>query len=329
MPSSPPPLPAQPPPLQGAVERLRRKRAGEPVLTSLPPLDLALLADLPSLELQARYMIEGFLAGRHRSPQKGSSVEFAEYRDYQLGDDLRRVDWRLYGRTDRLHIKQYEEETQLRVFVVLDTSASMDFRSRPGVLSKAEFARIILAALGLLAQRQGDAFGLGLAGRELTDFLRARASVPHWRTFVGRLDVVKTGGSTALARSLEDLAELIPPRSMVAIASDFYEETPRLEAALRRLRYDRHDLLGLHVVDPQEVDFDLETGGRFVDAETGAELKLNAAAVRRGYLQRFETFCAEIAELFHGVGGDLARLRTDRDPVELLARYLAQRRKRR
>jgi len=320
---TPPPLPKSspgPPPLP----RRKERTGGIP----LPPLDLRLLAELPSLDLQARYLVDGFLSGRHRSPQKGSSVEFAEYRDYQHGDDLRRVDWRLFGRTDRLHVKQYEEETQLRVFVVLDTSASMNYTSRPDRLRKIEFARVTLAAIAALAHRQGDAFGLGLAGPDLGDFLRARCSVPHWRTFVGRLQGVAPTGHASLAKALEDLAEIIPGRSLVVIASDFYEETPRLEAALRRLRYDHHDLIGLHVLDPVEVDFDLDHGGFFVDLETGQQIKLDASSAREGYLERFEKYCTELDDLFHTVGGELARLRTDRAPFEALSHYLAQRKER-
>ena len=274
-------------------------------------------------------MVEGFLSGRHRSPQKGSSVEFAEYRDYQPGDDLRRVDWRLYARTDRLHLKQYEEETQLRVFVVLDTSASMDFRSRKGVMRKIEFARIVLAAVAVLAQRQGDAFGLGIAGVELSDFLRARSSAPHWRSFIGKLEIVTPAGKTSLAASLHDLAEVVPPRSMIVIASDFYEETPRLENAIRRLRYDHHDLIGAHVLDPVELDFDGEDSGTFVDVESpGWQLKLDPPSVKQGYLKRFGEFCSQMDELFRSVGGEMVRLRTDRPPFEALAGYLRQREQR-
>lgn len=316
MASIPPPLPTQripPPPT--------RKQS----LPTLPPLDMRLLADLPNLALQARYMAEGFLWGQHRSPQKGSSVEFAEYRNYQFGDDLRRVDWRLYGRTDRLHVKQFEEETQLRIFLVLDTSASMDFRSRPTAMSKIEFARLALAALGLVAQRQRDAFGLALAGPELTDFLRPKASIAHWRTFVGKLETVRPGGRTSLAKTLESLAELIPARSMVIIASDFYDDLETLEPALRRLRYDHHDLIGLHVLDPQEIDFDLDDSGIFVDAEIGSRLKLDAPAVRKNYLKRFGAFCEELDQLFYEVGGESARLRTDTTPVEAMTMYLAHR----
>src|ERR1700677_958063 len=132
------------PPVPQHLKRPLPGRRDVPV-PALPPLDMRLLAELPTLELRARYMVEGFLSGKHRSPQKGSSVEFAEYRNYQLGDDLRRVDWRLYGRTDRLHVKQFEEETQLRVFLVLDTSGSMVYSSKPEErLTKIDFARTIL-----------------------------------------------------------------------------------------------------------------------------------------------------------------------------------------
>lgn len=317
MTASPPPLPVEPP-----IAARRRADA-------LPPLDFQLLSELPSLELQARYLVDGFLSGRHRSPQKGSSVEFAEYRAYQLGDDLRRIDWRLYGRTDRLHLKQYEEETQLRVFFVLDASASMHYQSRPQVMSKIVCARLVAAALALLAQRQGDAFGYAHAGEELQDFLRARSSASHWRAFIGRLEALRPGGHASLGNSLEELAELIPARSVVVIASDFYEDLPGLEAALRRLRYDRHDLIGLHVLDPVECDFDLEDSGTFVDIEHGFLLPLDAAAVRQGYLERFGAFCRELEDLFRAAGGDLVRFRADRAPMEALAQYLALRGRRR
>lgn len=290
-----------------------------------PPLDLKLLAELPSLELQARYLVDGFLNGRHRSPQKGASVEFAEYRNYQIGDDPRRVDWRLFGRTDRLHIKQYEEETQLRLFLVLDTSASMDFSSRPRTMNKIEFARLAVAGIAALARRQGDAFGLGLAGLELKDFLRARSSLPHWKSFIGRLETAPPAGPTALARVLESLAEVIPARSLVFVVSDFYEEPARLRAALQRLRYDDHEIIGLQVLDPFELDFDLDHAGTFVDAETGQRLKLDSPAAREGYLKRFRRHCRELEELFHAAGGDVTQLRTDESPVAALTRYLASR----
>lgn len=330
--SAPPIIPPPPkiPPVPPRIAPILQRLAGAPPIPprvaserKLPPLDLKLLADLPTLALRSRCLVDGFLSGRHQSPRKGSSVEFAEYRDYQLGDDLRRVDWRLFARSDRLHVKQFEDEAQLRVFTVLDASASMDFTSRPGAMNKLEFARLALAGIATLAQRQGDAFGFGVAGIELVDFLRARSSTSHWQTFIGRMEHFQPQKQTALARSLESLAEILPPRSLIVIASDFYEDLPALESALNRLRYDGHDLIGLHVLDPLESNFDHDHAGMFVDAETGTRLRLDAPAVRAGYLERFNRFCLELEEQFHAVGGDFIQLRTDEPPVTALSAYLA------
>jgi len=292
----------------------------------VPPLDLALLHDLPSLELRARYLMSGFLTGLHRSPLKGFSVEFAEYRAYQMGDDPRRVDWRLYGRTDRLHVKQFEHETQLRVFLVLDTSASMAFTSKPDAwLAKIDFARTVLAALGLLAMRQGDAFGLALIGAALNDFLKPKASQAHWRMTLGRLDGVLSGGPTGLAAGLTELAELLPSRSLVIVASDFYEANPALAAALRRLRFDHHEVMALQILDPVEIDLDQDWFGTFVDSETGQKLILDSISVRQGYRQRFQTFLDETQSCFLDHGGDHVLMRTDASPMAVLGNYLARR----
>ena len=162
----------------------------------------------------------------------------------------------------------------------------------------------------------------------MKDFLRARSSASHWQTFIGRLENFPPQRQTALAHALESLAEIIPPRSLVVIASDFYEDLPALEAALSRLRYDGHDLIGLHVLDPFELDFDLDHAGIWVDAESGARLRLDAPAVRAGYLKRFHQFCAGLEEQFRDVGGDFVQLRTDEPPVAALAGYLAARKER-
>jgi uncharacterized protein (DUF58 family) len=293
------------------------------VKEAVPPLDLALLHDLPSLELRARFLMDGFLTGMHRSPQKGFSVEFAEYRPYQLGDDLRRIDWRLYGRSDRLNVKQYEQETQLRVFLVLDTSASMAFTSQPGKwLRKIDFARTLLAAVGLLALRQCDAFGLALMGADLDDYLRPKSSKSHWQTALGRMDALRTGGPTGLAQGLSTLAELLPPRSLVVIASDFYEESAALNAALRRLRFERQEMIALQILDPVELDLDENWSGTFIDAETGQKQILDTAAVRRGYLDRFQRFLAQTQTLFRDHAGDYTLLRTNANPMKALGSYL-------
>jgi uncharacterized protein (DUF58 family) len=315
--SSLPPLPVLPPPILPPIPVDK-----DPV----PPLDLALLHDLPSLELRARCLMDGFITGMHRSPQKGFSVEFAEYRPYQLGDDLRRIDWRLYGRSDRLNVKQYEQETQLRVFLVLDTSASMAYASRPEAwLRKIDFARTLLAAVGLLALRQCDAFGLAVIGADLDDYLRPKASKSHWRTALGRMDALQTGGPTGLAKGLGTLAELLPRRSLVVIASDFYEESAALNAALRRLRFDRQEIVAFHTLDPMEIGLHEDWNGTFIDSETGQKLILDAVAVRRGYVERFQQFLAQTQASILNHAGDYSLLRTDANPMEALGHYLGRR----
>ena len=292
----------------------------------VPPLDLALLHDLPSLELRARYVMDGFLTGLHRSPKKGFSVEFAEYRAYQFGDDLRRIDWRLFGRSDRLNVKQYEQETQLRVFLVLDTSASMAYASRPEAwLRKIDFARTMLASLGLLALRQTDAFGLAVIGADLDDYLKPKSSQGHWRTMLGRMDAVQSGGTTGLAKGLTTLAELLPRRSLVVIASDFYEESPELKAALRRLRFDQQEIVAFHTLDPAEVDLNEDWNGTFVDSETGQKVILDVESIRSGYLERFKYFLDQTETAFLTQGGDYSLLRTDGSPMAALGNYLGRR----
>jgi uncharacterized protein (DUF58 family) len=329
-------------PLHAALRAASRGRSSLPPLPPLPsrsplppipvakhpvpPLDLALLHDLPSLELRARYLMDGYLMGMHRSPKKGYSVEFAEYRPYQLGDDLRRIDWRLYGRSDRLNVKQYEQETQLRVFLVLDTSASMAYTSRSeSWLRKIDFARTLLAAVGLLALRQCDAFGLAIIGADLDDYLKPKASKAHWQTALGRMDAMQTGGATGLAKGLSTLAELLPRRSLIVIASDFYEESVALNAALRRLRFDRQEIIAFHTLDPVEIDLNEDWSGTFIDAETGQRQILDSVAVRRGYVDRIQKFLAQTQTSFLDHAGDYSLLRTDANPMKALGNYLGRR----
>jgi uncharacterized protein (DUF58 family) len=239
---------------------------------------------------------------------------------------LRRIDWRLFGRTDRLHVKQFEHETQLRVFLVLDTSASMGYSSKPETwLRKIDFARTVLAALGLLAMRQCDAYGLALIGTDLDDFLKPKTSQSHWRSTIGHLDAMQSGGATGLAKGLTTLAELLPRRSLVVIASDFYENNIALNAALRRLRFDHQEVIAFHILDPVEVELGEDWNGTFVDSETGQRLILDAAAVRRGYRQRFDAFLEQTSTAFLDHGGDYTLLRTDANPMRALGNYVARR----
>ena len=321
-----------PPPLPVPGTRTVKPHELNALTPPVSPIDLDLVVSLPSLPLRARYLVESFLTGRHRSPIKGTSPEFAEYSTYQPGDELRRIDWRLYGRSDRLCVKKYEDENQLRACLALDVSASLRYASRPGLLTKLDLARTVLAAIALLARRQHDAVGLALLGETaaegdagLIDFLRPNASIAHQHTIFSRLETPPQARVLALGRALPRLASLLPRGGLVIVASDFYTDLSELRDALRLFHSQRLDLLGVQILDPMEIDFGADASGRFVDLEQGAYLPINSRAVRDGYLKRFNAFQVELHETFREHGADFVSLRTDANPLPALAAYLARR----
>jgi uncharacterized protein (DUF58 family) len=304
----------------------------EALTQPVAPIDLDLVASLPSLPLRARYLVESFLTGRHRSPIKGTSPEFAEYSTYQPGDELRRIDWRLYGRSDRLCVKKFEDENQLRACLALDVSASLRYASRPGLMTKLDLARTVLAAIALLARRQHDAVGLALLGETesnadagVIDFLQPSASIAHHHAIVSRLESPPRARALALGQALPRLAALLPRGGLVVLVSDFYSDLRPLKEALRLFRSQRLELMAVQVLDPMELEFGADTAGRFVDLEHGTYLPINTAAARAGYLKRFHAFQSELQEIFREHGADLIPLRTDGNPLPALAAYLARR----
>lgn len=327
------PASAPPPPLSSIrystkpdpAARRRAPTIPSHVRPPLAPLDLAELAALGSLPLRARRLADAVGVGGHRSRRKGASVEFADYRDYQPGDDLRRVDWRLYGRTDRLHVRNAHEETPLRVILLLDVSPSMAWAGKPGGLTKLDFARTMLGALALLARRQRDACGLGLLAGELVHYLPPGASPARLRAVWGALESPATGPGTSLAGALAQVGEVAPRACLFVLASDFYETPADLETVARRLRFDRHDLLALHVADPAEEDFSFTDPAEFMDAETNQLLPIDPMAARRAYREAFSAHRLALAGAFRGCGFDYLPVRTDTPPLAALGAYLARR----
>jgi uncharacterized protein (DUF58 family) len=328
-----PPLPCSPGP---AAQRQSMIDAGPaphlPLLRRLGyvpppvrPLDIGELAALGALPLRARRLADALGAGGHKSRRKGASVEFADYRDYQPGDELRRVDWRLYARTDRLHIRETHEETPLRVVLLLDVSPSMAYASRPGLLSKLDYARMLLGAVALLARRQRDAVGLGLLSAELAEWRPPSSSPLRRQLLWSLLDQPPAGAGTDLPTALHQALDLAPRRCLFVLASDFYDEPERLAPAFRRLRYERHDLLALHLADPAEVDFAFDDPSVFFDLETGSQLALDPAAAAAAYRARFSTHRAALGEQLASQGLEHLFLRTDTLPVDALREHLAAR----
>jgi uncharacterized protein (DUF58 family) len=288
-------------------------------------LDIDLLQRLAPLELRARYVMEGFLVGLHRSPFKGFSVEFAQYRPYLPGDSLRMIDWKLYGRSDRFYIKQFDEDTNLQCHLVLDLSGSMHFRSREKLMTKLDYARTAAAALAYFMHKQRDAVGLTTLTTGTFDFLPARLAPAHLRQVMTKLEMVKPCAEIDLTRLIESFANTLKRRSLVILISDFYEETDALESSLRRLRYDHHDVMALQILDPAEIDFDFAESSLFHDLETGAELPIFPELIQRDYQQRFEKHLSEVREVMRTYDVDFTQIRTDESPAAALTAYLARR----
>jgi uncharacterized protein (DUF58 family) len=302
-----------------------RTRPHQYLRPDVVPLDKDALSSLGSLPLRARLLADSLGVGGHASRRKGSSIEFADYRDYQMGDDLRRVDWRLYGRTDRLHVRETYEETPLRTVLLLDVSNSMAYTSRPGKLTKLDYARSLLGAVALLARRQHDSCGVGLLGRELEEWMPPSSSPSRLQALWELLDKPKSAPETSLARALGQALKVTPARSLFVLASDFYEEPEVLEPVIRRLRYERHDLLVFYVSDPAEVDFQFNEPTEFLDIETGSSLAADPATLAETYRQRFASHQSAVCELCTANGFDALTLRTDELPMEALRVYLSRR----
>lgn len=289
------------------------------------PLSVAELVALGSLPLRARRLADALGIGGHTSRRKGASIEFADYRDYQPGDELRRVDWRLYARTDRLHLREAHEETPLRVVLLLDVSPSMAYVGAPGLLSKLDYARTLLGALALLVRRQRDACGAGLISDDLAKWLPPSRSPARLQAVWGLLEAPTRGHTTSLARALHTTLDVAPARCLFVVASDFYEESADFARVVQRLRHERHDLLALQVADPVEVDFPFDEPGVFFDTETGRDLTLDPAASARAYREKFAAHRSAVTAACRDHGCDALELRTDEPPLDALRACLARR----
>jgi uncharacterized protein (DUF58 family) len=247
-------------------------------------MDPASLAALGRLEVISRWIVDGLLAGLHRSPKKGFSVEFAEHRPYQPGDDLRFMDWKVAARADKWLIKQYEEETNLRATVVLDVSRSMDWRSAPTLLTKLAYAERIAAALTLLLIRQRDAVGLIRFDDQLRSVVPPRSRTIQWKRILTALADQGSGPGSDAAGALRQAGKLIRRRGMVILISDLLLDQQEVDDTIHALRAQGHDVTILHVLDPAEKSFDLPAGeSLFVDPERGDSLAVTPADVREMY----------------------------------------------
>ena len=258
----------------------------QPTTTPSRFLDPELLARIGSLELLARAVVEGFMSGLHRSPFTGFSTEFTEYRQYNAGDDLRYLDWRLLGRTDRYFIKKYRADTNTQCHVLIDTSASMNYAHASSV-TKLQYAQFLAASIAYLLNRQQDAVGLVAFSEKVHTHVPARNRTGHMRTIFGTLSMLEPGGETRLAESLHQLAELLTRRGIVVLISDFYDQADRLKEAFQHLRFKGHDLVAFHVLDQNELDFNFTDPVLLLeDAETQEQIPVLPEVVMGGYRER-------------------------------------------
>jgi uncharacterized protein (DUF58 family) len=288
-------------------------------------LDPEALSRLKNLSLAARRVVEGYFAGLHKSPHKGFSIEFAEHREYTPGIDPRHIDWRVYGRRDKLYVKQYEEETSLRCYLLLDKSGSMAYKSEGMALTKLEYSCYLAASLAYLVAFQHDLAGLVTYDTVVRDRIPPRQGPGHLRLLMERLEQTKAGGETTLSDTFHQLAETLKRRALVIILSDLFDDPAALVGALKHFRHKKHEVIVLQVLDPAEVTFPFDDVTRIEDMETAREVTSDPRAFRRQYLDELARFLDAVRAGCQTSQIDYVVAQTDQRFDLFLGTYLARR----
>jgi len=282
------------------------------------------------LDLRARFLVEGFFAGMHESPYKGFSVEFSDHRKYVPGDELRRVDWKLYAKTDRFYVKRFQAETNMECHLLLDRSASMGFRPETlprRFMTKFEYSTAIAAALGYLMITQQDAVGMVTFDSRVREYARPRSKRTHLGDILSILANCEPEGFTDVSESITQAAHLIRKRGLVVILSDFLDEPEHIEKSLANLRYAGHDVIAFHVLDSAEANFPYRGAMEFTEPETGARVRVDADGVRAGYLKAVSGFVEDLRRRCRARGIDYVQLDTSVAFDQALASFLANRKR--
>jgi len=299
------------------------------------------LARLGTMELRAKMIVEGVMSGQHRSPYHGFSVEFAQHRPYVAGDDIRHLDWKVFGRSDKLHLKQYQQETNLDLVVLVDSSGSMAYGSRSfeeasGVgrttspdgrhtWSKFDHATALGAALSYMALRQGDRVGLGVFADEMLAMVKRSSAQRQWRLIVTALATQPIERTTDLGRVVDQALGRLSNRCLIAIISDFFVDPEVFRSALARIRHRRHDVVVFQVLDRAETEFDLRDDAPFEGLEGEARVRVNPRAVRAAYLEAIGRHLQQIERLTRGFGFDYQRVSTHDWLGPPMAAFMARR----
>ncbi|MCH7574032.1 MAG: DUF58 domain-containing protein [Candidatus Marinimicrobia bacterium] len=264
------------------------------------------------------------MAGHHRSPYHGYSVEFAEHRAYGSGDEIRHIDWKLFGKTDRYYIKRFEEETNLKCYLILDQSKSMTFGS--GSTTKLDYAQTLTAALAYLMLKQQDAVGLALFDSELRNYLPPRGKASHMKALMAAMSAIVPGPETRMSPMLHQLAEGIRKRGLIVLISDLLDDPDEVMMGLKHFRHKKHEVIVFHVLDPQELEFSYSSRTRFNDLETGDSLTTEPWHIQEIYQQAVNKFVAGYRTLCRQHNIDYVLLRTDQPMDRALSEYLLKRR---
>ena len=290
-------------------------------------LEPKVLARLAAIPLFARQPMQGTVSGRHQSPHRGSSVEFAEYRKYVPGDDPRRMDWRAYGRSDRFYVKEFEADTNLRCCLVLDTSGSMDFGSAG--TTKLAYARRLAGSLGYLAVEQGDAVGLTCVAGGVLRNIPPRRNPAHLSAVFDVLEQARPKGESHLPAALHELAETVRQRALIVILSDFFIEPEELRSCFEHLRFRKHDVAAFHLLDSQELSFDFRRPTRFLDLEGGTPIFAEPHEIADRYHLALNKYLEQMKQIVLESAVDYHRVNISEDYERVLSRFLVERSRKR
>ena len=283
------------------------------------------VAKLDNMALRARLVVEGYIIGQHKSPYHGFSVEFAEHRAYGPGDEIRHVDWKLYGKTDRYYVKQYEEETNLKVYILLDISRSMKYTSK--TVSKLDYASYLSAALSYLMLNQRDGTGLILFDEKIQTFIPPRSTSSHLNTILKHLEKPKLGSDTEIGSVLHEMAERIKKRGLIILISDLMDDQESVLSGLKHFRHNKQEVILFHILDRKEVDFDFNARTRFKDMESGSLLTTEPWQIKSSYKKRIQLLQDEYKKQCRKQLIDYVPLFTDQSLDIALNSYLNKRQK--
>ncbi len=288
-------------------------------------LDAALLKKLASMTLRARYVAEGFISGLHQSPFKGASLEFAQHRQYAPGDELRYLDWKVYGRTDRFYIKQFQEETNLRGYCILDTSSSMGYTSAQ--VTKLEYASYLSAAITYLMIKQRDSAGLITYGERVEEFIPPRNFKAHLQHVLDKLDSLKPAGKTDFMRSFNEIGKRIKKRSLLVLFSDLLEDAENLIKALKFFPYLKNDLIVFHILDPEEIFLKMSGQIEYIDMESNMKLRTRPEVIRKQYCKNINNYLKKLEMNLHSHSIDYYRVTTDMTLDQAVSKFMEGRKK--